>query len=43
MTRGAVRLTGHALKAGAGAALSEEPRAELEGSAEAEVLLFDLG
>jgi redox-sensitive bicupin YhaK (pirin superfamily) len=42
VARGAVRLNGHALKAGDGAAFSEEPEVALEGSAEAEVLIFDL-
>jgi quercetin 2,3-dioxygenase len=42
MARGAARINGHPLKAGDGAALSDEAAVELVGSADAEVLLFDL-
>jgi quercetin 2,3-dioxygenase len=42
VTRGAARVGTQALKAGDGAAFSEEPQVELEGVADAEVLLFDL-
>jgi redox-sensitive bicupin YhaK (pirin superfamily) len=42
MTRGSARVNGQPLKAGDGAALSDEPRVELEGTADAEALLFDL-
>jgi hypothetical protein len=42
MSRGAASVNGHPLKAGDGAALSDEAAVELLGSAEAEVLLFDL-
>jgi redox-sensitive bicupin YhaK (pirin superfamily) len=42
MARGAASVNGHALKAGDGVALSDEAAVELLGSAEAEVLLFDL-
>jgi len=42
MARGAASVNGHPLKAGDGAALSDEAAVELLGSAEAEVLLFDL-
>jgi redox-sensitive bicupin YhaK (pirin superfamily) len=39
---GAVTLNGHTLKAGDGAAVSDEPLLELTGTEAAEVLLFDL-
>lgn len=42
VARGAVRLNGHPLRPGDGAALAEEPSIELEAEAPAEVLLFDL-
>ena len=42
VARGAVTLNGHALEAGDGAALSEEPEVVLEACEDAEVLLFDL-
>ena len=42
VARGAVTLNGHALKAGDGAAVSEEEGVVVRGEAEAEVLLFDL-
>ena len=42
MARGSARVSGQPLKAGDGVALSDEPRVELEGTADAEVLLFDL-
>ncbi|MCO5169689.1 MAG: pirin family protein [Planctomycetes bacterium] len=42
VARGRVRLGEHALAAGDGAALSEEPAVRLEGVEEAEVLVFDL-
>jgi hypothetical protein len=40
--RGAAKVNGHPLKAGDGAALSDEAGVELEGSADAELLVFDL-
>ncbi len=42
VARGAVKVNGQPLKAGDGAALSDEAAVELEGSADAEVLVFDL-
>lgn len=42
VTRGTVRLNGHALGAGDGAAISEEPLLTLTATEDAEVLLFDL-
>ena len=42
LARGAVALNGHALEEGDGAALSDEASAQIEGRADAEVLLFDL-
>ena len=42
VARGKVRLDGQELQAGDGAALAEEPAVELEGVADAEVLVFDL-
>lgn len=41
-TRGSVTVNGRPLVAGDGAAISDEPRVELEGRGEAEVLVFDL-
>ncbi len=40
--RGAAKVNGNPLKAGDGAALSDEAGVELEGSADAELLVFDL-
>ena len=42
VARGGITLNGHALEAGDGAALSEEPEIVVEGREDAEVLLFDL-
>ena len=42
VARGSVSLNGHALAEGDGAALSSEPTVELQGSGDAELLLFDL-
>jgi hypothetical protein len=42
VARGSVRLDGRELAEGDGAALSGEPRVELAGTGDAEVLLFDL-
>ena len=42
VARGAVTLNGHALKAGDGAAISEEEGVEIRAEAETELLLFDL-
>jgi redox-sensitive bicupin YhaK (pirin superfamily) len=42
VARGALRLNGHALGAGDGAAVSGEPQLELEGVAASELLVFDL-
>jgi quercetin 2,3-dioxygenase len=42
VTRGKAAVNGHALEAGDGAAASDEPRIDLEGRAESEVLVFDL-
>jgi len=42
VARGAAKVNGQPLKAGDGAALSDEAAVELEGSADAEVLVFDL-
>jgi redox-sensitive bicupin YhaK (pirin superfamily) len=42
VARGAVTLNGHALKAGDGAAISEEEGVAIRADAETEVLLFDL-
>ena len=42
VARGSVKLNGHALEVGDGAAVSEETALELTGINEAEVLLFDL-
>ena len=42
VARGPVSLNGHSLEEGDGAALSSEPRVELAGRGDAEVLLFDL-
>ncbi len=42
VARGSVTVNGRTLGAGDGAALSVEPRAEVEGRSEAEVLVFDL-
>jgi redox-sensitive bicupin YhaK (pirin superfamily) len=42
ITRGALRVQGQDLSAGDGAALSEEPKLELEGTTGGEVLVFDL-
>jgi redox-sensitive bicupin YhaK (pirin superfamily) len=43
VTRGALRVQSRELVAGDGAALSEEPKLELEGTGASEVLVFDLG
>jgi redox-sensitive bicupin YhaK (pirin superfamily) len=43
VARGALSVQGQALTAGDGAALSQEPKLELEGTRDAEVLVFDLG
>jgi len=43
VTRGALRVQGQTLSAGDGAALSDEPQLQLEGSEAGEVLVFDLG
>jgi quercetin 2,3-dioxygenase len=43
VARGQVELDGLTLRAGDGASLSGEPRLELSGKEEAEVLVFDLG
>ena len=40
---GAVTVNGHALVEGDGLALSDEPAVVVEGSAAAEVIVFDLG
>ena len=42
VARGSVRINGNELGAGDGAALADEPVAELEAIAPAEILLFDL-
>jgi redox-sensitive bicupin YhaK (pirin superfamily) len=42
ITRGALRVQGQDLNAGDGAALSEEPKLELEGTTGGEALVFDL-
>ena len=42
VARGSLALNGHALEEGDGAAVSGEPRVELQGEGDAEVLLFDL-
>ncbi len=42
VARGAVRLNGHVLTAGDGAALSEEPSVEIHADALSDVLIFDL-
>jgi redox-sensitive bicupin YhaK (pirin superfamily) len=42
VARGRVRVNGRELESGDGVALAEEPRVELEGIADAEVLVFDL-
>jgi quercetin 2,3-dioxygenase len=42
VARGSLALNGHALEEGDGAAVSAEPRVELQGTGDAEVLLFDL-
>ena len=42
VAKGALALGAHPMKAGDGAALSGEPRAELQASAASEILLFDL-
>jgi redox-sensitive bicupin YhaK (pirin superfamily) len=42
VARGQIRLGGEMLKEGDGAAISDEPRIEIEGAADAEVLVFDL-
>lgn len=42
VARGKARINGHALEAGDGAALSDEPRVRIEGVAASEVLVFDL-
>ena len=42
VARGSLTLNGHALEEGDGAAVSGEPRVELQGTGDAEVLLFDL-
>jgi redox-sensitive bicupin YhaK (pirin superfamily) len=42
VARGSLTLNGHALEEGDGAAVSAEPRVELQGTGDAEVLLFDL-
>lgn len=42
VTRGDLRVNGHVLKAGDGAAVSAESHLQLEGAPEAEVLVFDL-
>ncbi|MEO8181377.1 MAG: pirin family protein, partial [Deltaproteobacteria bacterium] len=43
ITRGTLRVQGQELTAGDGAALSEEPKLELEGTLGGEALVFDLG
>jgi redox-sensitive bicupin YhaK (pirin superfamily) len=43
VARGNVKVNGRDLKAGDGAAISEEPRVTIEGTGGGEVLLFDLG
>ena len=43
VARGNVRVNGRDLKAGDGAAISEEPRVKVEGAGGGEVLVFDLG
>jgi redox-sensitive bicupin YhaK (pirin superfamily) len=43
VARGDVRVNGHDLSAGDAVALSDEPRVHIEGTANGEVLLFDLG
>jgi redox-sensitive bicupin YhaK (pirin superfamily) len=42
LARGAARINGHEMRSGDGAAFSDEPRIEIEGIAQGEVLLFDL-
>jgi hypothetical protein len=42
VARGAVTLNGQSLRAGDGAAVSDEPRLEIAATKDAEVLLFDL-
>ncbi len=42
VARGEVDVNGHRLRAGDGASLSREPRVEVRGAADAEVLVFDL-
>jgi redox-sensitive bicupin YhaK (pirin superfamily) len=42
VARGSLTLNGHALEEGDGAAVSDEPRVELQGTGDAELLLFDL-
>jgi len=42
VARGSLTLNGHALEEGDGAAISDEPRVELQGTGDAELLLFDL-
>jgi redox-sensitive bicupin YhaK (pirin superfamily) len=41
--RGRIRLNGLSLQEGDGAALSDEPQAEMTADSEAELLVFDLG
>lgn len=43
VARGSVRVNGHAVAAGDGVALTDEPAVRLEGVAGGEVLVFDLG
>ena len=43
VTRGAVLVMGQTLSAGDGAALSDEPQLQLDGSEAGEILVFDLG
>jgi hypothetical protein len=42
VARGRARINGHDMKAGDGAALSDEPSAQIEGIDASEVLVFDL-
>jgi quercetin 2,3-dioxygenase len=42
VARGKASLNGRPLEAGDGAAVTDEPRLELEGTTESEVLVFDL-
>lgn len=42
LARGQIKIGGASMKEGDGAAIGQEPRVEIEGEAEAELLLFDL-